>query len=63
MTSSILDFDETLEGSNRLNPAYEINEDVIQEMATISMEAGYIPSDDVEGLVNREYVDAVLEEE
>ncbi len=63
ITGNTLDFDETLEASNRLNPAYEINEDVIQEMATISMEAGYIPSDDVEGLVNREYLDAVLEEE
>lgn len=62
ITGNALDYDETLEASNRLNPTYEVNEDVLQEMATISMEAGYIPSDDIEGLVNREYLDAVLEE-
>jgi len=58
-----LDYEETLEASNRLNPTYEINEEVLQEMATISSEAEYTPSDEIEGLVNTEFLDSVLEDE
>ena len=57
-----LDYEETLEASNRLNPTYEINEEVLQEMATISSEAEYTPSDEIEGLVNTEFLDSVLED-
>lgn len=56
-----LDYEETLEASSRLNPTYEINEEVLQEMATISNEAEYTPTDDIEGLVNTEFLDSVLE--
>ena len=52
-----------MEASDRLNPTYEINEDVLQDMATISYEAEYMQSDDIEGLVNREFLEAALEEE
>lgn len=61
ITGSGLDYDETLEASNRLNPTYEINEDVLQQMATISVEAEYANSDDIEGLVDYSYLDVVLE--
>ncbi|KKK34826.1 nitrate ABC transporter substrate-binding protein [Salinicoccus sediminis] len=57
-----LDYEETLEASKRLNPTYEINEEVLQEMATISSEAEYTPSDEIEGLVNTEFLDSVLED-
>ncbi|WP_152656555.1 ABC transporter substrate-binding protein [Oceanobacillus sp. CFH 90083] len=61
-TGNKLDYEETLEASKRLNPTYEINEEVLQEMATISYEAGYMQSDDIEGLVNQTFLEAVLEE-
>ncbi|TMW72815.1 ABC transporter substrate-binding protein [Alteribacter natronophilus] len=63
ITGSELDFEETLEASNRLNPTYEINEDVLQEMATISYEAEYASSDEIDGLVNYTYLDAVLNDD
>ncbi|QQK78747.1 ABC transporter substrate-binding protein [Salicibibacter cibi] len=63
ITGDSLDYDETLEASDRLNPTYEINEDVLQDMATISYEAEYMQSDDIDGLVNTEFLDTVLEEE
>ncbi|MFD1064558.1 ABC transporter substrate-binding protein [Oceanobacillus locisalsi] len=61
-TGNELDYEETLEASNRLNPTYEINEEVLQEMATISYEAGYTQSDDIEGLVNQTFIENALEE-
>ncbi|GIO18718.1 ABC transporter substrate-binding protein [Oceanobacillus oncorhynchi subsp. incaldanensis] len=61
-TGNELDYEETLEASERLNPTYEINEEVLQEMATISYEAGYMQSDEIEGLVNRTFLEAALEE-
>ncbi|QQK74649.1 ABC transporter substrate-binding protein [Salicibibacter cibarius] len=63
ITGNELDHEETLEASDRLNPTYEINEDVLQDMATISYEAEYMQSDDIDGLVNTEFLDAALEEE
>lgn len=57
-----LDYGETLEASSRLNPTYEINEEVMQEMATISNEAEYTASDEIEGLVNTEFLDSILED-
>lgn len=63
LTGEELDFDETLEASERLNPTYELNEEVMQDMADISYDAHYIPTNDIDGLVNLEFLDSVLNEE
>ncbi|SDI40830.1 ABC transporter substrate-binding protein [Natribacillus halophilus] len=63
ITGDSLDYEETLEASERLNPTYEINEEVLQEMATLNYEADYMQSDDIEGLVNQEFLEAALDEE
>jgi len=44
----------------RTIPTYEINEEVLQEMASISKAAGYINSDDIEGLVKLDYLQEAL---
>ncbi|SOC43142.1 ABC transporter substrate-binding protein [Salinicoccus kekensis] len=63
VTGSELSEEETLEASDRLYPTHEIDEEVLQEMATISFEADYISSDDIEGLINTEFIDNVTSEE
>lgn len=59
ITGSELSEEETLEASERLHPTYEIDEQVLQEMATISYEADYMSSDDIDGLINTEFIDDV----
>jgi len=44
----------------RTIPTYAINEQVLQEMASISKAAGYIASDDIDGLVNLDYLEGAL---
>ena len=51
--------EETLEASERLYPTHEVDEEVLQEMATISYEADYMSSDDIDGLINTEFIDNV----
>lgn len=63
ITGSELSKEETLEASDRLYPTHEIDEEVLQEMATISFEADYISSDDIDGLINTEFIDRVTSEE
>ena len=63
VTGSELSEEETLEASDRLYPTHEINEQVLQEMATISFEADYISSDDIDGLIDTEFIDNVTSEE
>lgn len=63
ITGSELSEEETLEASDRLYPTHEIDEEVLQEMATISFEADYISSDDIDGLINTEFIDRVTSEE
>lgn len=63
ITGSELSEEETLEASDRLYPTHEIDEEVLQEMATISFEADYISSDDIDGLINTEFIDNVTSEE
>lgn len=63
ITGSELSKEETLEASDRLYPTHEIDEGVLQEMATISFEADYISSDDIDGLINTEFIDRVTSEE
>ncbi|MFD2829376.1 ABC transporter substrate-binding protein [Corticicoccus populi] len=62
LTGEELDFDETLKASRRLSPSYDINEEVMQDMADISYEAHYIPTNDINGLVNLEFLERVLKE-
>src|SRR5690606_9193084 len=59
ITGKDLSKDEVTKAFDRLKATTDVNEDVIKEMATISKEAGYINSDDIEGLVNLTYLDEV----
>lgn len=63
VTGSELSEEETLEASERLYPTYEIDEEVVQEMATISYEAEYMDDDDIDGLINTEFIDNVISEQ
>jgi len=63
ITGSELSKEETLEASDRLYPTHEIDEEVLQEMATISYEADYMSSDDIDDLINTEFIDRVTSEE
>ncbi|WP_139489481.1 aliphatic sulfonate ABC transporter substrate-binding protein [Brevibacillus dissolubilis] len=44
----------------RSEATYEVNEDVLKEMAAISKEAGYTQSDNIDGFVNLSYLQEVL---
>ncbi|MGM9929516.1 MAG: ABC transporter substrate-binding protein [Bacillus sp. (in: firmicutes)] len=59
ITGKELSLDEVTKAMERTIPTYELNEDVLQEMATISKDAGYITSDDIDGLVNKELLNEV----
>lgn len=61
ITGNELDIEETLVAMERLNPTVEINEGVLQEMANISEEAGYISDADIDGLVNTEFIENVIQ--
>lgn len=52
LTGKEISKDETEAAFKRLEVTTDVNEKVIQEMAEISNEAGYIPSDDIKGLVD-----------
>ncbi|KKK38226.1 nitrate ABC transporter substrate-binding protein [Mesobacillus campisalis] len=52
LTGKEINKDEVAAAFSRLSVTTEVNEQVIQEMADISKEAGYVPSNDIEGMVN-----------
>jgi NitT/TauT family transport system substrate-binding protein len=52
LTGKELNKDEVDAAFSRLAVTTEVNEQVIQEMADISKEAGYIPSSDIKGLID-----------
>lgn len=52
LTGKELNKDEVDAAFSRLAVTTEVNEKVIQEMADISKEAGYIPSSDIKGLID-----------
>src|SRR5690625_813763 len=52
LTGKEIDEEEAKVAFSRLQVTTDVNEKVIQEMATISKEAEYIPSDDIEGLID-----------
>lgn len=62
ITGKELSSDEVTKAFTRLKATTNVNEDVIQEMATISKEAGYISSDNIDGLVNLNYLNEALNE-
>ena len=51
--------EEVTAASKRLVPTTEVNSDVLQEMAVISKEAGYINTDNIDGLINLTYLEEV----
>ncbi|MBM4763079.1 aliphatic sulfonate ABC transporter substrate-binding protein [Bacillus sp. B15-48] len=52
LTGKEINRDELAAAFSRLSVTTEVNEQVIQEMADISQEAGYVPSNDIGGMVN-----------
>ncbi|MBY0122684.1 aliphatic sulfonate ABC transporter substrate-binding protein [Bacillus sp. S/N-304-OC-R1] len=52
LTGKEISKEETAAAFKRLQVTTDVNEQVIQEMADISKEAGYIPSNDIKGLIN-----------
>ena len=52
LTGKEIDEKEAEAAFNRLEVTTDVNEQVIQEMATISKEADYVPTDDIEGLID-----------
>lgn len=63
ITGKELSSDEITKAFARLKATTDVNVDVIKEMAVISKEAGYINSDNIEGLVNLSYLNEVLNEQ
>lgn len=51
LTGKEIDEKEAEAAFNRLEVTTDVNEEVIQEMATISKEAEYVPSDNIDGLM------------
>ncbi|TWI59231.1 ABC transporter substrate-binding protein [Halalkalibacter nanhaiisediminis] len=60
LTGKEIDLDELAAAMENLTVTYEVNEEVIQEMATISKDAGYSNSDDLEGLIDFSFLEKVL---
>ena len=52
LTGKELNKDEVDAAFSRLEVTTDVNEKVIQEMADISKEAGYIPSSDIKGMID-----------
>ncbi|PLS16082.1 aliphatic sulfonates ABC transporter substrate-binding protein [Bacillus sp. M6-12] len=57
LTGKELKKDEVAAAFSRLEVTTDVNEKVLQEMADISKDAGYIPSNDIKGLVNLKYLE------
>lgn len=57
LTGKEVDAEETQAAFEHLEVTTDVNEQVIKEMAEISKEAEYIDSDDIEGLINLDYLE------
>ena len=57
ITGKELSKEEVEKAFERLTPTTAVDEDVLKEMATISKNAGYISTDDIDGLVNLSYLE------
>lgn len=59
LTGKELNKEEVAAAFSRLQVTTEVNEKVIQEMADISKEAGYVTSSDIDGLINQKLLEEV----
>lgn len=59
LTGKEIDAKEAEAAFSRLEVTTEVNEEVIKEMATISKEAEYVPSDDIDGLIDLSILDGL----
>ena len=62
ITGKELSKDEVTKAFERLTPTTNVKEDILEEMATISKNAGYISTDSIDGLVNLSYLEDALSE-
>ncbi len=56
LTGKEVNAEETAAAFEHLEVTTDVNEQVIKEMAEISKEADYIESDDIDGLINLDYL-------
>ncbi|MCJ7840658.1 aliphatic sulfonate ABC transporter substrate-binding protein [Lederbergia sp. NSJ-179] len=61
LTGKEVNAEETTAAFEHLEVTTDVNEQVIKEMAKISKEADYIESDDIEGLINLDYLEKIKE--
>ncbi|MBO0991454.1 aliphatic sulfonate ABC transporter substrate-binding protein [Bacillus sp. SD088] len=61
LTGKEVDAEETQAAFEHLEVTTDVNEQVIKEMAEISKEADYIESDNIEGLINLDYLEEAKE--
>ena len=59
LTGKEIDKTELEAAFKRLKVTTSVNEEVIQEMADISKEAGYVPSNDIDGLIQLEQLNSI----
>lgn len=59
LTGKEISKEETEAAFLRLEVTTKVNEDVIQEMADINKEAGYVPSNDIDGLIQLSHLEAL----
>lgn len=59
LTGKEINKEETAAAFNRLQVTTDVNEDVIQEMADISKEAGYVTSNDIKGMIDLSYLNSL----
>ncbi len=62
LTGKELSKDEVTKAFARLTPTTDVKEEILKEMATISKDAGYISTDNIDGLVNLTYLEDALSE-
>jgi NitT/TauT family transport system substrate-binding protein len=59
LTGKELNKEEVSAALSRLEVTTEVNEQVIQEMADISQEAGYVPSNNIDGMIQLKYLEGL----
>ena len=60
LTGKELSKDEVTKAFARLTPTTDVKEEILKEMATISKDAGYISTNNIDGLVNLSYLEDAL---
>lgn len=59
LTGKEIDKEETAAAFSRLRVTTDVNEKVIQEMADISLEAGYVESNDISGMIDLSILESI----